>query len=251
MRPQVLIVSGLSCAGKTPLVDAIDKLAPDLVDDFSSPVLFHSRAPRPNEVDGRHYHFRSREEIEKLRDEPGFTVFDVRSDLQAVDEKELENSRGLLYEGHTGIALHLKRWAAEKGMETVDVFLSPLTAQEIIDSMAKAGARSFVRQLTDMSRARLLRRYRKQKEALSLGELEDVEVRAGSAFEELARGHEFSHVVPNHDGEDSDHWTLFDHPVGDARRATEAVISLLRGETTSWSERWEPSRPSFIGGAQE
>ena len=245
MRPRMLIVSGLSCAGKTPLIQAARKLALDLLKEFSTPVLYHSRAARPGEIDGRDYHFRSREDIEALRDKPGFSVFEVRSELQAVDVNELDSSRALLYEGHASIALFLKKWSTEKGLAAVDIFLSPLSAREVDESMAKAGPDGFRRQLTEMSRGRLLRRYRKQKETLGLPELEDVETRAGSAFEELARGHEFSHVVPNHDGEDSDHWTLFDRPIGDALRATEAVLALLRGEAEDWSERWRVTRPCF------
>ena len=52
-------------------------------------MLYNSRAPRPGEVDGRDYHFRAAPEVEALREKAGFTVFDVRGDLQALDLQEL------------------------------------------------------------------------------------------------------------------------------------------------------------------
>lgn len=99
MHPQLLIVSGLSCSGKTPLVKAIDKLAPGSIDDFPEPVLLYSRAPRPNEVDGRDDYSRGREEIEDVRAEPRFTVCEARSDLQAV--------HGFLGDGRDAVRLIL------------------------------------------------------------------------------------------------------------------------------------------------
>jgi len=66
-----------------------------------------------------------------------------------------------------------------------------------------------------------------------------VERRAGSAYGELALAWRFDHVIPNHDGEDSDHWDAFYHPLGDARKALLAVVALLRGEAAAGVERWD------------
>jgi guanylate kinase len=97
-------------------------------------------------------------------------------------------------------------------------------------------------------RRKLLRRARRHKGELSLGDLEDVERRAASACAELADATHFDHVVPNHDGEDSDHWDAFYYPLGDARRTLLAVAALLRGEAPAGVERWDagcvPAPPS-------
>ena len=46
-------------------------------------------------------------------------------------------------------------------------------------------------------------------------------------------------VIPNHDGEDSENWDAFYHPVGDARKALPAFVGLLQGESTGHVEKWE------------
>jgi len=69
--------------------------------------------------------------------------------------------------------------------------------------------------------------------------LEKIERRAGSAYRELKEAHHFEYVIPNHDGEDSDNWEAFDHPLGDARRVLLAVVALLRAEGPKGVEKWE------------
>ncbi len=69
--------------------------------------------------------------------------------------------------------------------------------------------------------------------------LEKIERRAGSAYRELKEAHHFEYVIPNHDGEDSDNWEAFYHPLGDARRALLAVVAFLRGEGPKGVEKWE------------
>ena len=93
--------------------------------------------------------------------------------------------------------------------------------------------------VTDVMRRKLLRRAQRQKTQLSLKDLEEIERRAGSAYRELKEAHHFEYVIPNHDGEDSDIWEAFYHPLGDARRALLAVVAFLRGEGPKGVEKWE------------
>jgi guanylate kinase len=88
-------------------------------------------------------------------------------------------------------------------------------------------------------RRKLLRRTRRQKLELSAKDLENIETRAASAYGELKEAPHFDHVIPNHDGEDSDNWEAFYYPVGDARKALNAFVALLEGRTPSEVERWE------------
>ena len=69
--------------------------------------------------------------------------------------------------------------------------------------------------------------------------LEEIERRTGSSYRELKEAHHFEYVIPNHDGEDSDNWEAFYHPLGDARRALLAVVAFLRGEGPKGVEKWE------------
>ena len=49
----------------------------------------------------------------------------------------------------------------------------------------------------------------------------------------------FDWVIPNHDGEESDNWDAFYYPLGDARAALLAFVSLLEGKVPAGAERWE------------
>ena len=46
-------------------------------------------------------------------------------------------------------------------------------------------------------------------------------------------------MIPNHDGEDSDHWEAFYYPIGDARKTLAAFAALLKGEVAAGVEKWE------------
>jgi len=39
--------------------------------------------------------------------------------------------------------------------------------------------------------------------------------------------------LPNHDGEDSDHWDTFYYPIGDARKTLMALVDLLENNKSS------------------
>src|SRR5690348_7161587 len=93
---RLVILSGPSCVGKSPLDRALGRFYPELRNRLRKLVLFNSRAPRPGEVDGMDYHFRQRSQIEALRAESRYAVMEVRGDLQAVD---VEGLRLLLQQG--------------------------------------------------------------------------------------------------------------------------------------------------------
>ena len=60
---RLVILSGPSCVGKSPLAKALAKFYPELRKQFQSLVLYNSRDPRPGEVDGVDYYFRNREQL--------------------------------------------------------------------------------------------------------------------------------------------------------------------------------------------
>lgn len=239
---RLIILSGPSCVGKGPLLAAVKKFYPEKADRLSKFVLFDSRAPRPGEIDGVDYHFRSRAEIAALRDRPGFTVFEVRCDLQAMDTGELKRQLAIsdvLFEGNPFIGSGLLDLAREIRTECVSVFLSPLSRQEIAELKALEPAIDLSVFFTDVMRRKLLRRTKKQKGILSLKDLENIEIRATSAYSELKQAWCYDHVIPNHDGEDSEHWDAFYYPIGDARKALRAFASVLDGRACDDVQRWE------------
>ncbi len=237
-----MVLSGPSCAGKGPLCAALSRLRPDLAAGLRKLVLYNSRSPRPVETDGIDYHFRTRGEIQALRDREGFLVMDVRGDLQAVDMNGLRDdlaAGNVMFEGNPFTALRLMESAAARGSEVLSVFLAPLAREEILELRAMESDVSLPEAVAEMSRRRILRRTTRQKGEVSEADREDTERRCTSAYRELKLAHRFQFVIPNHDGEDSDNWSDFGAPIGDARRALLAFASLLSGEVPPCAERWK------------
>lgn len=238
---RLVILSGPSCVGKSPLAKVLGRSHPDLSARLQPIVLYNSRSPRPAERDGEDYHFRSRAQIETLRDQGRYVVMDVRGDLQALDLEDLAallRKGDAFFEGNPFIGRTLQTHPTLREVNRLSMFLSPLSREEILflRDQAQVSLADFV---AEVMRRKLLRRAQRQKTHLSLRDLEEVERRAGSAYRELNEAHHFEYVIPNHDGEDSDHWEAFYYPLGEARRALLAVVALLRGDDPKGVERWE------------
>ena len=239
-----VILSGPSCAGKGPLVSAMERLYPHTARDLAQLVLYNDRPPRPGERDGVDYHFRTTEQIEALREQDGYLVMKVRADLQAVDLGELADRLAggdVFFEGNPFVGCELLSAPLPEGAERCSAFLSPLSREEILFSREPERNVDLPDFVTDVMRRKLLRRTRRQKTNLSRPDLEDVETRAGSAYREMRQAHRFDRVIPNHDGEDSENWDAFAYPVGDARKALLAFVALLAGDPApAGTEQWEP-----------
>lgn len=241
--PRFIMVCGPSCVGKTPLRRALRRVDPPVAARLTTLVLYTSRMRRPTEREGVEYYFRSRREIEALTGQPGFVPIRVRNDLQAVDLHELRRlfatGREVFWEGNPAIIDALEETGALSGIDTLKVFVSPLSKGEVIDRLRRAGPEALRRFVTELMLGKLIRRAERQEGAVSADDRRDLEVRAGTAYDELRRAWEFDAVIPNHDGEDSDHWDASPQPVGDAFRATQALAALIRGRRLPWVETWE------------
>jgi guanylate kinase len=238
---RLIVLSGPSCVGKTPLARALNRFHPELSARLRRVVLFNSRSPRPGERDGDDYHFRVREQIETLRDGERYVVMDVRGDLQALDLEDLTallRKGDALFEGNPFVGRTLQTHPKLQHVDRLSIFLAPLSREEIL-FLREQPQVSLPALVADVMRRKLLRRAQRQKTYLSLKDLEEIERRAGSAYGELKEARYFEYVIPNHDGEDSDNWEAFYHPLGEARRAFLAVVALLRGEDPKGVERWE------------
>ena len=180
-----VIISGPSCIGKGPLCAALKKFYPELAGDLKQVILYNDRAPRPAEVDGVDYHFRSREEIESHRDRDEFMVMEVRGDLQALDLKELEallKSGDAFFEGNSWVGRELLTCPIPDGMERLSMFLAPLSKEEILYLKDPSRGVDLEKFVTDVMRRKLLRRTQRQKTILSLKDLEEIERRCGKAY---------------------------------------------------------------------
>jgi guanylate kinase len=238
---RLIILSGPSCVGKGPLHNAFSKFYPVLAAKLRKLVLYNCRSPRPEEIDGKDYHFRSREEIEGFREKANFIVLDVRGDLQAVDLNDAERTLSagdVFFEGNPFVGRKLLEAFTSK-VTVLSIFLAPLSKEEILFLDSQGRSVSLADFLTDIMRRKLLRRTQRQKNILSLSDLENIERRAESAYTELKEAWNFEYVIPNHDGEDSENWDAFYYPVGDARKALLAFAELVRGNATPLVEKWD------------
>ena len=239
---RLVVFSGPSCVGKSPLAKALSRLHPQLHKSLKPLVLYNSRAARPGETDGVDYYFRPRAEIEALKGKDGYVVMDVRGDLQALDLQELHQSlrKGdVFFEGNPFFGGLLLTHPSLSDVDRLSIFMSPLSRSEVLFLKAAKPGVSLPDLVTDVMRRKLLRRTRRQKGELSLRDLENIEKRASSAYTELKEAHRFQYVIPNHDGEDSENWDAFYYPLGDARAALDAFVSLLKNEKPPGVESWE------------
>jgi guanylate kinase len=238
---RLIILSGPSCVGKGPLHTAFTNFYPEQAAKLRKLVLYNSRSPRPGELDGKDYHFRSRDEVTGLQKKENFAVLDVRGDVQAVDLKDAEETLAaadLFFEGNPFVGRKLLESLSPK-LKVLSIFLAPLSGEEILFLRSRGRTHSFADFLTDVMRRKLLRRTQRQKNILSLKDLENIERRAASAYSELKEAWHFEHVVPNHDGEDSENWNAFYFPVGDARKALLAFADLINGKVPPLVEKWD------------
>lgn len=238
---RLILLSGPSCVGKSPLHAALVKFHPGVSAHLRKLVLFNSRAPRPGELDSKTYHFRRREEIDAFRGKENFVVLDVRGDLQAVDMAEVRHllqTSDVLLEGNPFIACELLS-ALQAQLQTFSIFLSPLSKAEILFLKSPGANVALSDFIADVMRRKLLRRTQRQKGILSLRDLENIERRATSAFGELKLASSFDHVIPNHDGEDSENWDAFYYPIGEARRTLETFVAIIEGRGPGGAEKWE------------
>ena len=238
-----VMLSGPSCVGKGPLYSALRKFYPDLAGRLKQVVLYTSRDPRPGEREGVDYYFRPQAEIEELARKPGFTSAIVRGDLQAIEiasiKKILDQDKDAFFEGNPFIPAKLSESNELLGIPTLKVFLSPLSQEEILFLTDPSQRTNLEKLLPDIMRRKLLRRTKRQKINLSLEDLENIEKRVASAIVELREAWKFDYVIPNHDGEDSEHWDAFYYPIGDARKSLLAFAALLQGETPFGVEHWK------------
>jgi guanylate kinase len=239
---RLIILSGPSCAGKSPLHAALNKFHPELGRPLQKLVLFNSRPPRPKEIEGKDYYFRTRREIEAFKGNKGYMVMELRGDIHALKITELDKMLGqgdVIFEGNPFMGCALLDAPGLKKIKKLSVFISPLSKEEIVYLKDPAKKISLPEFIADIQRRKLLRRMQKQKGILSLKDLEEAERRCQSAYREMQKAHCFEHVLPNHDGEDNDNWDAFYYPVGDAFKTLSALAELLKGKIPDLAEKWE------------
>jgi guanylate kinase len=238
---KLIILTGPSCIGKSPLDRALGRFYPEIRKNIQKLILFNDRAPRPGEIEGVDYYFRKRDEIEAFRLEGNHVVMGVRGDLQALNLKELSSmlkKSNVFYEGNPYVAENLITLPQLNDYPKLSVYLSPLSIEEIKYFQKPENNISLPDLVTEIMRRKLVRRKKRQKIEFSQIDLDDIEIRASNAYREMKMAWQFDHIIPNHDGEDSDNWELFYYPVGDARKTMLNFVALVNGKKSMGVEQW-------------
>ena len=222
----LLRLSGHSCAGKTRLVNAL----PALGINCPKVIRYTSRAPRPEEIEGEDYFFRTREFIEQLP-EKDFLVRPVRNMLQAFDLKQLENDLKshdvILIEIHPSLwpelILRLKNRLADD-IKTASIFLTAVDPKAISKFKKKEEKAGYI--TSEVYKMLLFR----NKDSLT-----DIKIRAFAAANEILEAlspdgrkkyDRIIHSAPEGpDGEDE--WTRESLPAGQAAAAMKEFIRVF------------------------
>ncbi len=240
---KLILLSGPSCVGKSPLYRTFCHLFPEHARQMEKIVLYNDRAPRPGEREGQDYFFRTTQEIEEMGTRPGFLRIQVRNDLQLLEldtlQRILDRGCHVFFEGAPYIVSSLLEEGIMNRVPTQSIFLSPLNREEILFLLDPGRRINLYNLVTDIMRKKLLRRKHKQMGYLSTPDLEDIEVRCRTAYRELGVAYRFDYVIPNHDGEDSEHWSTFPYPIGEALQSVLDFVSIVEDQPRPRIERWE------------
>lgn len=130
-EPLLLIVSSPSGAGKTTLTTLLRERVPGLV--FS--VSHTTRKPRANEVDGREYHFVTRERFRELIEADAFLEWaEVHGNLYGTSKHEIErakDARGIIFDiDHQGA-----RQIKSTRPDAVGVFILPPSMEVLLQRL--------------------------------------------------------------------------------------------------------------------
>jgi len=134
----LLIVSSPSGAGKTTLTRRLLEEFPE----FRFSVSHTTRKPRPNEVDGRDYHFVTKEAFHEIIADNGFAEWaEVHGNLYGTSVSEIRQARD---EGKSGVLFDVDyqgaRQIKEKFPDAVGVFILPPSMDELRRRLESRGA---------------------------------------------------------------------------------------------------------------
>lgn len=132
----LVIISGFSGAGKGTVVKALM----DRYDCYALSISATTRQPRPGEVNGREYFFKTREEFEELiRQDALYEYAQYVSNYygtpKAYVEEQLEAGKDVILEIEVQGALKVK----EKNPDTLLLFVTPPSAVELRNRLAGRG----------------------------------------------------------------------------------------------------------------
>ena len=238
---QLITLCGPSGVGKTPLKKTFIRFYPEIYQGMAPLVLINSRQPRPGEIEGVDYFFCSPDKIHALASNEQYLLIKVHNDFQALDIKSLFlllDENDVFFEGNTVIGRAFQTDPRLMKIPKLGIFLSPLSIKEIRELKSKGD--DYLREMiSKIMRQKLLRRAKNMQIKLSMDMIGDIKKRSDDAYWEIKEAHHFEHIIPNHDGEDSDNWHAFSYPVGEAQETLSAFVSILENKIHPLVEHWD------------
>ena len=139
-RPVILIISGLSGSGKDTVIGRLNEISPI---EFHFVVTCNTRAKRENGVDGKDYHFISREKfLEMIENNEMIEHSVVYDDLKGVPRFEIEKA----FEQGKDMILRLDYQGMKKIKavypEAVSIFIVPPAAGPWLDRLRSRNSES-------------------------------------------------------------------------------------------------------------
>jgi guanylate kinase len=231
MNKRLIILSGPSCVGKSPLIKAVRRVYPEI--SFQTPIPYTSRAPRSIETEGIDYYFRSEEEVRSFPPDR-YIVGQTRTIWQAVDLQEIQklfaNHDLIIFEIYPTLGkLFLNHPLVKKtsaGFDIITVFISPATEDEIIALQKNMGFTTPEEATAAIMLPKHIGRMQQQGKLLTPEVLEDLKIRASRAYDEIRMGEHYTHWIINHDGEDSNNWR-YTPPIGEAGSTLKRFMEIL------------------------
>jgi len=231
IKKRFIILSGPSCVGKSPLLKSLKRVHPDI--PFQMPILYTSRPPRSIETEGIDYYFRSEQEIKSFSPDR-YIVGKTRTVLQAIDLEEMQRiftrhdliileiypTLGKIFQDHPLI----QQLSADFEVRTV--FISPATEDEIHALQINMGFHSPAEATAAIMLPKLIVRMQQQGKLLVPVIIEDLQIRAAKAYEEIKMGENYTDWIVNHDGEDSHNWH-YTPPLGEAGITLRRFVDIL------------------------
>jgi guanylate kinase len=238
MEKHLILLSGPSCVGKGPLTAAVKKFRPEI--EFTKLAVIKSKQsrnhiPRPDEQEvwDNPNCWQTQEQIQALKNNSRYIVFNCYGFSQAVDLDMIVNSseQTILMEMYYAIVPQLSDSQLLKNIKIETVFLSPISKQEI-DFLNSCGI-DVDKAIKSLMATKQYQRAIFHKRKIDRDFLQDIRTRIDDSVCEIESAKNFKYVIVNHDGEGSPNWnrladgTFTGPPVGDAKLAVESLANIL------------------------
>lgn len=192
-RGMLFVVSGPAGAGKSEIVKTLRRKHPDI----KLSVSCTTRAPRPGEIDGVHYHFVSDERFDQLVQENAFYEWahvhqNRYGTLKSVVAQQLEEGNDLILEIDVQGCLQV----IEQDKETIGIFISPPSRENLEKRLRARGTETE----------------------------ESIRVRLNNVAKEVASAYKYQYVIIHQD------WAVEPNALEIAADEVYAIISAKRCE---------------------